>query len=222
MVDFLVEQGIKLRRHPYWPDYYSNAPGAVESGRTVFAELFDASALGPARAASKPAAAVRAQVVIVGISGLRGADVSVSAAPGLWAVARAGRHPAEMTNSMPMRWMPATWPRDSRKQCPALQVPLERLEAAAPRKGPASGAGTRSPRLSLWHPGHRQWLAEFVASRLGALPSVSTMKLFTRCIQSCMRSGLPVSQMRAGVRRGADSGQLVHHARVKDENPAKR
>lgn len=46
MVDFLVEQGIRLKRHPYWPDYYSDAPGAVESGRTVFAELFDGSVLG--------------------------------------------------------------------------------------------------------------------------------------------------------------------------------
>jgi 3-oxosteroid 1-dehydrogenase len=54
MVDFLVEQGIKLRRHPYWPDYYSSAPGASESGRTVFAELFDASALGEARNKLRP------------------------------------------------------------------------------------------------------------------------------------------------------------------------
>jgi 3-oxosteroid 1-dehydrogenase len=54
MVDFLVEQGVKLRRHPYWPDYYSDAPGAVESGRTVFAELFDASALGEHRAKLRP------------------------------------------------------------------------------------------------------------------------------------------------------------------------
>lgn len=54
MVDFLVDQGIKLRRHPYWPDYYSNAPGAVESGRTVYAELFDASVLGEARKKLRP------------------------------------------------------------------------------------------------------------------------------------------------------------------------
>jgi 3-oxosteroid 1-dehydrogenase len=33
MVDFLVEQGLKLRRHHYWPDYYSSLPGAVD-GRT--------------------------------------------------------------------------------------------------------------------------------------------------------------------------------------------
>jgi 3-oxosteroid 1-dehydrogenase len=54
MVDFLVEQGIALNRHPYWPDYYSNLPGAVEEGRTVFAELFDASALGEARHKLRP------------------------------------------------------------------------------------------------------------------------------------------------------------------------
>jgi 3-oxosteroid 1-dehydrogenase len=54
MVEFLVEQGIKLRRHPYWPDYYSDAPGAVESGRTVYAELFDASVLGEARKKLRP------------------------------------------------------------------------------------------------------------------------------------------------------------------------
>lgn len=54
MIDFLVEQGIKLRRHPYWPDYYSSMPGAVEEGRAVFAELFDASALGKARHKLRP------------------------------------------------------------------------------------------------------------------------------------------------------------------------
>lgn len=40
--------------------------------------------------------------------------------------------------------------------------------------------------------------------------------------QSCVRVGPSVSHVRADVRRGADSGQLAHHARVKDENPAKR
>ena len=54
MVDFLLDQGIKLTRHPYWPDYYSNAPGASESGRTVYAELFDASVLGEARKKLRP------------------------------------------------------------------------------------------------------------------------------------------------------------------------
>lgn len=54
MVDFLVEQGIELNRHDYWPDYYSSLPGAVQEGRAVFAELFDASALGKARKMLRP------------------------------------------------------------------------------------------------------------------------------------------------------------------------
>jgi len=54
MVDFLVEQGIELDRHDYWPDYYSSLPGAVQEGRAVFAELFDASALGKARKMLRP------------------------------------------------------------------------------------------------------------------------------------------------------------------------
>ena len=54
MVDFLVDQGIKLDRHPYWPDYNSDAPGASESGRTVFPELFDANELGAAQRLLRP------------------------------------------------------------------------------------------------------------------------------------------------------------------------
>lgn len=54
MVDFLVEQGIRLGRHPYWPDYYSDLPGAVEQGRAVYADLFDAAELGPARELLRP------------------------------------------------------------------------------------------------------------------------------------------------------------------------
>ena len=54
MIDFLAGQGVALRGHPYYPDYYTNAPGAVESGRAVFAELFDSAALGPMRAKLRP------------------------------------------------------------------------------------------------------------------------------------------------------------------------
>ena len=54
MVDFLVDQGIELDRHPYWPDYYDNLPGGLREGRAVFAELFDASALGPLRTKLRP------------------------------------------------------------------------------------------------------------------------------------------------------------------------
>jgi len=49
VVDFLVDQGIRIRRHPYWPDYETSLPGAVEQGRAVFAELFDSNKLGPMR-----------------------------------------------------------------------------------------------------------------------------------------------------------------------------
>ena len=54
MVDFLVEQGIKLRRVPYWPDYYDERPGGSEAGRTVVAELFDANELGEWKAKLRP------------------------------------------------------------------------------------------------------------------------------------------------------------------------
>ena len=54
MVDFLVSQGIKLTRAPYWPDYYDERPGGSERGRTVIAELFDASELGAWRKKLRP------------------------------------------------------------------------------------------------------------------------------------------------------------------------
>ena len=46
MVDFLVDQGVKLGRVSYWPDYYDELPGASKEGRTVVAEPFDINALG--------------------------------------------------------------------------------------------------------------------------------------------------------------------------------
>ena len=46
MIDFLVDQGIRLKRVSYWPDYYDDLPGGSVRGRTVVAELFDASELG--------------------------------------------------------------------------------------------------------------------------------------------------------------------------------
>jgi len=45
MIDFLVEQGIRLRRVPHYPDHYS-VPGASEAGRAVVSELFDIKQLG--------------------------------------------------------------------------------------------------------------------------------------------------------------------------------
>ncbi len=46
MVDFLVGQGIKLRRSPSWPDYYDERPGGSVPGRTVIADLFNVNELG--------------------------------------------------------------------------------------------------------------------------------------------------------------------------------
>lgn len=54
MVEFLIGEGIELRRHPYWPDYHSELPGASLSGRTVFAKLFDARKLGKHREKLRP------------------------------------------------------------------------------------------------------------------------------------------------------------------------
>ena len=47
VIEFLIEQGIKLNRVRYWPDYYDEKPGGLEAGRTVTAELFDLNQLGP-------------------------------------------------------------------------------------------------------------------------------------------------------------------------------
>lgn len=45
MLDFLVDQGLRLRRMPSWPDYF-DAPGASVPGRAVVSELFDIKQLG--------------------------------------------------------------------------------------------------------------------------------------------------------------------------------
>lgn len=45
MIDFLLDQGIKLTRAPYWPDYYDEQPGGSREGRTVIAELFNVNEL---------------------------------------------------------------------------------------------------------------------------------------------------------------------------------
>ena len=54
MIDFLVEQGIRLNRVSYWPDYRDEAPGGSERGRTVVAELFDVNELGPWKSKLRP------------------------------------------------------------------------------------------------------------------------------------------------------------------------
>lgn len=45
MIEFLIDQGVKLRRIPSWPDYY-RAPGESVPGRTVVSELFNLKELG--------------------------------------------------------------------------------------------------------------------------------------------------------------------------------
>jgi 3-oxosteroid 1-dehydrogenase len=45
MIDFLVEQGIKLRRIPHYPDYHDHLPGGSAPGRTVTAQLFNVNEL---------------------------------------------------------------------------------------------------------------------------------------------------------------------------------
>lgn len=54
MIDFLVAQGIKLRRVKYYPDYYDERPGGSVPGRTVVAELFDINELGPWKQKLRP------------------------------------------------------------------------------------------------------------------------------------------------------------------------
>jgi 3-oxosteroid 1-dehydrogenase len=49
MVAFLQGQGVRLKRVPYWPDYYDERPGGSRAGRTVVAEMFDLNELGPWR-----------------------------------------------------------------------------------------------------------------------------------------------------------------------------
>jgi 3-oxosteroid 1-dehydrogenase len=53
MIDFLVTQGIRLRRLPSWPDHY-DAPGASKAGRAVVSELFDIKQLGEWAAKLRP------------------------------------------------------------------------------------------------------------------------------------------------------------------------
>ena len=54
MVDCLVDQGIKLTRISYWPDYYDELPGGSQQGRTVIAELFNVNELGADKKRFRP------------------------------------------------------------------------------------------------------------------------------------------------------------------------
>lgn len=46
MIDFIADQGVRLTRTDYWPDYYDNRPGGSVGSRSVFSEIFDANELG--------------------------------------------------------------------------------------------------------------------------------------------------------------------------------
>ncbi len=54
MIDFLVDQGIRMNRISRWPDYYDDRPGGSDAGRTVVADLFDANQLGEWRDRLRP------------------------------------------------------------------------------------------------------------------------------------------------------------------------
>lgn len=54
MIDFMVENGIRMRRAPSWPDYYDERPGGSVPGRTVVADLFDTNELGEWRDKLEP------------------------------------------------------------------------------------------------------------------------------------------------------------------------
>ena len=54
MIEFLVKNGIKMRRCPWWPDYYDDRPGGSVPGRTIVADLFDSNELGEWRDKLEP------------------------------------------------------------------------------------------------------------------------------------------------------------------------
>lgn len=54
-VDFLLEQGVALRRGPaFWPDYYDELPGSCKTTRTVVASPFNLKELGDLAAKLRP------------------------------------------------------------------------------------------------------------------------------------------------------------------------
>lgn len=54
-IEFLLEQGVKLRRGPaFWPDYYDELPGGCKTTRTVVAEPFNLKELGAWRDKLRP------------------------------------------------------------------------------------------------------------------------------------------------------------------------
>lgn len=110
---------------------------------------------GPAQAAGKPGTAVSPHVVIVGLSGLRWTDVSASATPALWTMARAGSPGSLVAFAVVPHTCPAdAWltlnggdqaqaPHTSKGPCPALPaVTVRSGQAGVP--GPAQVAAVPS------------------------------------------------------------------------------
>ncbi len=54
MIRFLMNNGIKLQRIAWWPDYYDDRPGGSAPGRTIIADLFDTNELGEWRDRLEP------------------------------------------------------------------------------------------------------------------------------------------------------------------------
>lgn len=53
MLDFLTRQGLKFHRIPVYPDYY-DAPGSVQTSRTLGADIFDLNQLGDWKTKTRP------------------------------------------------------------------------------------------------------------------------------------------------------------------------
>jgi 3-oxosteroid 1-dehydrogenase len=54
MLEFLLGQGVRIHRYPYWPDYNDDLPGGLEHGRVVVADLFNVNELGPDKDRLRP------------------------------------------------------------------------------------------------------------------------------------------------------------------------
>ncbi len=101
---------------------------------------------GPARAAGKPGPAASPHVVIVGLSGLRWTDVSASATPALWTMARAGSPGSLVTFAVGPHTCPAdawlTLNGGDRAQAPHTGTgPCSALPAVTVRPGQAGVPG---------------------------------------------------------------------------------
>jgi hypothetical protein len=119
--------------------------GALAVAAALVAALSGLGA-GPARAAGRPAPVVSPHVVIVGLSGLRWTDVSASATPALWAMARAGSPGSLVAFAVGPHTCPAdawlTLNGGDRAQAPHTGTgPCPALPAVTARPGQAGAGG---------------------------------------------------------------------------------